>query len=279
MTYQSGGIAVASLTGSETVEVGTTGPQITTATTQQIANLAQVSSLAITALNTVGAGTITAAGIAGGITARGGAQGGTAFTDTTDTAIAIVAALPAGTPVGRKQLYRYENNTNAAATLTNGVGVTITGTAYIPQGQWAEYLLTEVSATAVTLTYMFGGSVVPLPPSKVSSDGAAGSTANVAGLSGAQTVNLVLTAGTPGTVAIGPAAALIAALPSAIPGLNYILNIRNQALTTATLSGLSGVSIAGTGATIISGSTTRSYNVSFDSLSSATLTGLSSSSI
>lgn len=59
MTYQAGGIPIpGSLTGDETVVVGNGGPQITTATTQQIADLAAHN------LTTLTVGTLTVTGTA-----------------------------------------------------------------------------------------------------------------------------------------------------------------------------------------------------------------------
>ena len=90
------------LTGSETLQVlgqqsnGQPAASTQQTTTGAIAALAALdsSTSVITALNTVGNGTITAAGIVGKNTQRGGAQASAAFTDTTDTAVNIIAALP-----------------------------------------------------------------------------------------------------------------------------------------------------------------------------------------
>ena len=128
-------------------------------TTGAIAALAslETTSTVITALATVGAGTITAAGIIGGVVKRGGSQSSTAFTDTTDTAAAIIAALPAGAGVGSSWEFKYINNTNAVATIAHGTGVTInsgstpTTTVTVPANGEAEFLVTYASAGAVTM--------------------------------------------------------------------------------------------------------------------------------
>ncbi len=100
-------------------------------TTAEIAGLASggSTSIAIGALATVGAGTLTAALINGKIVARSGSQSATAFTDTTGTADAIIALLPNGasTTVGTAYGFTYQNTTNAPATLTGGSGVTVSG--------------------------------------------------------------------------------------------------------------------------------------------------------
>lgn len=147
------------LTGNETLEVtgitstGLPSGQTFTTTTEAIAQLAALdsSSDVITALNTVGAGTITAAGIAGKFTSRGGAQLSTAFTDTTDTANNIIAALPSGAGIGTSFVYNYVNNTNAPATIAGGSGVTVSIITVVPPNSFARWLLTYTAASTITM--------------------------------------------------------------------------------------------------------------------------------
>lgn len=116
---------------------------------------------AITALSTVGAGTITGAGIAAGITSRTGAQSATAFTDTTDTATAIIAAQ-FNARIGMKWEFVYQNTTNAPATLTGGVGVTVSGVTLVPANSTARFLVTYTAAATLTIV---GFSVTMMPTS------------------------------------------------------------------------------------------------------------------
>lgn len=104
----------------------------------------------ITPLNTVGAGTITAAGIVGGITSRGGAQLSASFTDTTDTANNIISTIP-NAGIGANLAYIYQNSTNAIATLAGGSGVTVSVITTIPPNSWSEYLVTYTAASTVTM--------------------------------------------------------------------------------------------------------------------------------
>lgn len=271
-TYQAGGIPISgSLSGTETVVVGNGGPQITTATTRQIADLAGLTSdnFAITALNTVGAATITAAGIAGGVTSRGGAQSATPFTDTTPTAAMIIAQLPAGAPVGTSFYWTYDNTTDAAATLSAALGVTLSGNSIIPGGQFTQYLVTKTAAATVTIASVFSGLLSPLPVAQYSVDTAQGTTLQVAGLVGAQINNLALTGTTPATVQVGTAASLILAIPNARVGMTSMLNVRNAAATTTTLLGLTGVTISGTAT--INPSVTRMFMMSVPTASTITL--------
>lgn len=122
-------------------------------TTEDIAALANQTSTsrAITTLNTVGAGTITAAGIIGQYIQRTGAQLSAAFTDTTDTANAIAAALPDSAGTGTSFPMTYTNLTNAPATLAGGSGVTLSVITVVPPNAFAKYLLTRTGTSAFTM--------------------------------------------------------------------------------------------------------------------------------
>lgn len=111
-----------------------------------------------TALTTVGAGTITAAGIAGGVTTRSGST--SAFTDTTDTGDAIIAAMPNGN-IGASFEYTYINNTVAPATITGGSGVTVSGITTVGAGKTALYLVTYTAADTVTMVGIQAGTSTP----------------------------------------------------------------------------------------------------------------------
>lgn len=103
-------------------------------------------------LSTVGAGTITAAGISAGSTLRTGSQSGTPFTDTTDIAASIIAGnVGLIGKIGSAVFYRYVNTTNALATLQGGTGVTVSQITTVPAGMTALYLLTYTAAATITL--------------------------------------------------------------------------------------------------------------------------------
>lgn len=113
---------------------------------------ASVASPLATSLATVGAGTITALSIFGGVVSRSGAQSATAFTDTTDIAANIIALLGAGSAVvGQSAYFIYQNTTNAPATITGGTGVTVSGVILIPANSSAQYLVTFTAAATVTM--------------------------------------------------------------------------------------------------------------------------------
>ena len=157
---------MANLNGAETLLVlgqynGSPAATTFQTTTQAIANLAAAGQGQIinTAINTVGAGTLTAAAIVGRVITRGGSQSGTPFSDATDTAAAIITALGANAAVGESFKITLVNNTNATQTITAGTGVTLTILSVIPQNAWAEFLLTYTGAGAVSMVGLEEGSL------------------------------------------------------------------------------------------------------------------------
>lgn len=150
-TYGAGSQALASLTGAEKIDVDNGGATKVTATAQQIAGLAGTGAASVvTALNTVGAGTVTAAGIIGKVTVRGGSQSNTGFTDTTATAAQLIAALT-NPVIGQSWEWTYQNTTNATATLAGGTGVTVSGVTTVQAGASARYLVTYSAANTFTV--------------------------------------------------------------------------------------------------------------------------------
>lgn len=102
-----------------------------------------------TALATVGNGTLLAAGITSGLVTRSGSTA--AFTDTTDSAANIIAALP-NAQVSQSWELLINNTTAWPETLAGGTGVTLSGLASpIPANSTARFLCTYTAAAAVTL--------------------------------------------------------------------------------------------------------------------------------
>lgn len=107
---------------------------------------------ALTALSTVGAGTILAASIVGGYTSRSGAQLSAAFTDSTDTANNIITASPGlqSNRIGTAVWWTYSNVTNAPATINGGSGCTVSVITVIPPNSFADYVITYTAASTLT---------------------------------------------------------------------------------------------------------------------------------
>lgn len=130
----------------------TTAVTFTHIGTWPIANGQILTQPAVTSLSTVGAGTIAAASFTTGITVRSGSQSGTPFTDTTDTAANIIAACAnLVNKIGASFIYYYGNSTNAVATLTGGIGVTVSGVTAIPANTIGAYLITYTAAATLTM--------------------------------------------------------------------------------------------------------------------------------
>lgn len=200
-----------------------------------------------TALNTVGAGTITAGGIAGKATIRGGAQSATPFTDTTATAALIIAAAPSA-PIGASWEWVYRNNTDAAATITGGVGATVSGITVVPKNSWARYLVTYTAAATVTIVGLEMGPAARLPDAQYVTAAGQSTTLTAAQVSGAKICVYDNTGTTPANLQFPAATDVIAAIPQAQIGMSYLLKIRNSSgsANTATITTNTGVTLTGT---------------------------------
>lgn len=260
------------LAGTELVEVNNGHAPVTTVTTRQIAELATTADDAVvTALNTVGAGTITAAGIVGQNTSRGGAQSGAAFTDTTATAALIIAALPAGVATGTSLVWTYRNTTNAQATLAGGSGVTLSGMTIVPANTWVSYLVTYVAAGDVTIAAIASGTNIPLNAAQYATEALESAAITNTSVAGANVCHFINTGTTPGNLQFPTAADLVAAIPNAAAGFKYTLLIRNGSggANTATITTNTGITLTGT--MTIAQNVTRTFVVTLTSLTAVTV--------
>lgn len=108
-------------------------------------------SISDVAITTAGAGTLTAAALVAGQIVRTGPTA--AFTDTTDTAAAIVAALGQFT-AGETFLVRYKNATQYQSTIAAGAGVTLPPTVLTPPYAVKNYYgVVGGTAAAPTVTF------------------------------------------------------------------------------------------------------------------------------
>lgn len=222
----------------------------------------------VTALTTVGAGTITGTGIAGGVTTRSGSVA--AFTDTTDTAANIIAAR-ANVQIGDSWEYTYNNTVAFAATLVGGTGVTITGVSAVAGNSNARFLVTYTAAATITMVGITSGSNVEIPAAQYTT--AAGQSATLTGaqVAGAQFVAYDNTGTTPGNLQMATAAQIVAAIPNAQIGFAYTLQIRNSSgsANTATITTNTGITLTGT--MTIAQTVTRTFIVTLTSLTAVTV--------
>lgn len=168
----------------------------------------------VNTLTTVGAGTLTAGLIAGGIVRRTGPVGG--YADTTDTAENIRLALKGSSggspPDGISFLFMFINGVAQAQTVTAGQGVTLTGTVNVAASTIRLYNVTLVNGT-------------PQQAYSVSQTNASGV---ITGMTLAQTQTLSV-----GMAAFGTSIAASSFISSIQPGVGVTLSQN----ATATLAG------------------------------------------
>lgn len=218
-----------------------------------------------TALTTAGAGVITAAGIAGKLTTRGGAQSATPFTDTTATAALIIAAQSGA--IGSSWEWEYKNNTDAAATITGGSGVTVSGITIVPPGSWARFLVTYTAAATVTMVGVAMGPSAALPASQYTTGAAA--TFPAGALTGANIVHYA-NSGANATLTTRTGTQMFNDIPNCQLGFTYTLFIRNTNATGATITAADGT-VTLTGTMTIAQNVTRMFNVTFTSATAVTI--------
>lgn len=101
------------------------------------------------AITTVGAGVLTAAAIASGVILRSGPTG--AYSDTTDTAVAIIAAMD-NPSTGASFDFDIVNGVAFIGTMVAGVGVTLAGVTANAASVVRKYRCTVTAPTTVTIT-------------------------------------------------------------------------------------------------------------------------------
>lgn len=269
MTFPQGGIALATLNGTETVVVGTASPQITTATTQQIAALGSAGKqTANTNITTVGNGTLTAAAIDGRLITRSGSVA--AFTDTTDTAAAIIAAI-SNPFVGQSFQLEIINNTLFTQTLANGLNVTLSGISVIPGASWLRVLVTLTSLTAVSMYGIETGGNISSPPAKFTTASLSVGAVPAGAITGADFVVWQNTGTTPGAQTVRTAAQMLADTPGGYIGLATVFRIVNTGSGTLTLTADAGATVTITGHAAVLTNTFVDYVLTFNTATTATI--------
>lgn len=194
-----------------------------------------------TNITTVGAGTLTAASLIGGVITRSGPTA--SYTDTTATAAQLAAAVPEFT-AGMSWTVVIKNTVAFAETLTGGTGVTLSGQTIVPPLSVGTFLVTLSSATAAT---MRGISMSPMTTASQLVN-TADTTIGAATLSAAAMAGRTITrSGSTAayTDTTETAANIIAAIPNAQIGSSWMLTIKNTVAFLETLTGGTGVTISG----------------------------------
>lgn len=229
-----------------------------------------------TALTTVGAGTITAAGIAGGVTNRTGSTA--AFADTTDTADNIIAARP-NIGIGQSWEYTYYNNTLGTSTIGGGTGVTVSLASLVPANCWARFLVTYTAVSTVTMVGIAMGATMALPAAKYATDATGTKTAAAGDLTGADFTVYRNTANGAVALTVRTAALMFGDIPNCQIGKNYMLLVSSQGDNTVTLTADAGPTVTLTGTMTIATKTTRLFHVTFPSTTTCTITSISKGTI
>lgn len=226
---------------------------------------------AITAITTVGAGTLTAAGIAGGVIKRTGSTA--AFTDTTATAALIIGAQNQPT-IGQSWEFTYYNNTVATATITGGTGVTVSGQTLVPANSWVTYLVTVTSATAVTMVAIGAGALSPRQPVSLTTLGSGVTTGSLPALAivgpAIRTI-LKSAATTPGAQLVRTAAQMLADSGCNV-GDTLEFRIVQTGAGTLTLTADGGATVTLTGTMTVAQNTWRDFVITWPTATTATIT-------
>lgn len=220
------------------------------------------------------AGTVlTASLIVSGLVTRTGPTDD--FTDTIDTAAAIIAALSSDAPVSSSWLLVYRNTLPYFATLAAGTGITQAGIVVVPPNS---ALIAHVAYTGAAAVTMTGLAVVPLahmPATQYTATDASNGTFEAGDLEGAAFVAVESSVATAMTTRT--AAQMIAGIPNFAVGMSYRLRVINTKDDTLTLTGGSGVTIAGT-ATLAT-ETWREYLVIYTGASALTMQDIGAGAI
>jgi hypothetical protein len=205
-----------------------------------------------TPIATAGAGILTAAALIGGRVVRSGAP--SAFTDTIDTAAAIIAALGTEAPVNTSWPVYVRNTTPFVETIAVGVGITLTGETVIPPNATGIFQVTVSSTAAVTVDGV-GVITTDFTPPQAN---AALTTVGNGTLLAAPIVGGVLTrSGSTAafTDTTDSAANIILALPNSQVGQSWELSIVNTTAFPETLAAGAGVTLTGLASPIPANST------------------------
>lgn len=238
-------------------------------------NGSESNNFVITPITTVGNGVLTAVGLTSGAILRSGPVA--AYTDTTDTAAAIYAAL--GSPaVGTTADAIIKNATAFTQTIAAGTGVTLPLTIIVPAFSTAEYIITVNSATAVTFAHLVTN---PIATGTAISAPAIGSLATVgAGVITATLINgsLIQRSGAQSNTAFSDttdtAANIIAACAQLVGkiGTSMLIEYANSTNATATLVGGTGVTVSGT--SVVPPNTIGQFLLTYTAAATLTMVGL-----
>ena len=230
--------------------------------------------LGVTALTTVGAGTITAAAmLSGGVNRTGPTS---AFTDTTDTAAAIQSDWTGGAVSNSFDL-TYINKTAFNATLAGGSGVTLVGSVIVPANSTAVYRVIWTGTSTLSMTELSVVSNTSLPNALVTALNATTGSLPVGAITGAKEVYLVSSNATPGAQLVRTAAQMLADTPNGAVGMSWKVRIINTGAGNFTLTQDAGNTVTITGDVVIPQDSWVDYVVTLTGAATATMQSVGNS--
>jgi hypothetical protein len=231
--------------------------------------------IATTYNNTDATGTLTAAAIVGGVIIRTGETA--AYTDTTDTAVNILAAI--GTDSDDKDWFLLFKNTVAfTATLTGGTDVTLAGQTKIPPNSTGLFHVANAGESFV-ITGLGSMPECRLPNGQYNTTAAASPVTPAAGiLTGANHVFYEVTTDGAFGITTRTATELFGDIPNCHIGFTYLLTIVNRGNATITITAGANVTITASENTIAT-LVTRTYLVNFTSATACTWSSLTKGTI
>lgn len=232
-----------------------------------------------TTISTVGAGTLTAASIAGGNVTRAGTQIAV-FNDTLDTAINILAALP-GWGISSAMKVVIRNTTAFSQTVLTAAGLTLSGNVIIPAQSEGTFLLTctAISAPAFTVVGLGTHSLFMLENTVFSTQSATTGTPAAGVFAGAQVVFANFTGATPGNQLMRTPAQVLADTPGLGVGMSYELVIGNTGAGTLVLVTDSGSGFTMTGNMSVPQNTVSTFAVTLLTATTGTVQFIGNSPI
>ena len=220
--------------------------------------------------------TLTAAAIASGAISRTGPTAN--FSDATDTATAIIAAIGA-TQVGASFYWSIINGTAFTETLTAGAGVTLTGQAILYPNTGAQYLVVVTGLGASAAVTMYERGVFynrSLPQAQSTTLNATTGILPAGAITGANQVFLTSTNATPGAQTTRTAAQMLADIPNGAVGMTWTVRIINTGAGTFTLTADASVTLGGTAHAAILQNTWVDYICAFNSATTMTMNAVGS---
>lgn len=181
-----------------------------------------------TAVATIGAGTLTAAALLGGIITRTGSIA--AYSDTTSNGTLLDSALAGDAINGFSRVIQIKNNVAFAETIVGGVGVTVSGRTVVPGNSVGTFLLTRTGTATYTLVGIsaIAQGVFDQAAFIATADDGTTQTLTAAMVVGGGTTYHVSVGGTTPSLTLPLAADVDTALPDIRIGQAFILRIINK---------------------------------------------------